>query len=356
MKICVIGGTGNISTSIVSQLVKHGHDVYCFNRGLSGKVSKGAHQIIGDRNDQKFYEKTMQDKLFDYAIDMVCMSAEQASSTIRAFNGVKHLIFCSSASVYGNEYSSYPKKEDYLLKPFTRYALSKAEAEFSFIKAYEKDKFPITILRPSLTYGSKLGLYRQISTDSSWIDRIRKGKPILICDDGSARCQFLHVNDAAYVFISLLGRKECFGEVYNVVNEKPFTWKEYHIEAMNAIGKKVELIEVPFKDLSKFKIPRFGLCQDYTSHDAYYSSEKLLKILPKFKSKISLNEGMHEVFKSMDEDGRIKNSFSQNWEDRIIRKKNKGSFKNGLLINAFLFNFDRIMVFIKRRLLRLLRL
>ena len=76
MKICVIGGTGNISTSIVSQLVKRGHDVYCFNRGLSGQVPIGAHQIIGDRNDQKFYEKTMQDESFDYAIDMVCMNAE----------------------------------------------------------------------------------------------------------------------------------------------------------------------------------------------------------------------------------------------------------------------------------------
>ena len=75
--------------------------------------------------------------------------------------------------------------------------------------------------------------------------------------------------------------------------------------------------------------------------------------MPEFKPKISLNEGMYEVFKSMDGDGRIKNSFSQNWEDRIIRKKNKGSLKNGLLINAFLFNFDRIIVFIKRRLLRL---
>jgi len=350
MKICVIGGTGNISTSIVSQLVKLGHDVYCFNRGLNAKVPKGAHQIVGDRNDQKIYEKTMQDESFDYAIDMVCMNADQASSTIRAFNGVKHLIFCSSASVYGNEYSTYPKKEDYVLKPSTRYALNKADAESIFIEEYKKSKFPITILRPSLTYGAKLGLYRQISTDSSWIDRIRKGKPILICDDGSARCQFMHVDDAAYIFVSLLGREECLGEAYNIVNKKAYSWKEYHIEAMNVIGKKVELIEVPFKDLSKFKIPRFGICQNTTSHDAYYSSEKLSKILPKFKSKISLTEGMHEVFKSMDEDGRIKNSFSQNWEDRIIRKKNKGKLKDGLLINAFLFNFDRIKMFIKRRL------
>ena len=32
---------------------------------------------------------------------MVCMNADQASNTIRAFKGVKHLISCSSASVYG---------------------------------------------------------------------------------------------------------------------------------------------------------------------------------------------------------------------------------------------------------------
>ena len=281
------------------------------------------------------------------------MNADQAFSTIRAFKGVKHLIFCSSASVYGIENTSYAKKEDYLLKPNNKYALNKANAEKKFIDAYKIDKFPVTILRPSLTYGPKLGLYRQISTDPSWIDRIRNGKPIIICDDGSARCQFMHVDDAACVFTSLLGKKECFGEVYNVVHEKFYTWKEYHIEAMKVIRKKVELIEVSFKDLSKFKIPRFSNCRDYTSHDLYYSSEKLLKILPKFKSKISLNQGMHEVFKSMDEDGRIKNSFSQNWENRIIRKKNKGSLKNGLLINAFLFNLDRIMSFIKKKLLRL---
>ena len=75
--------------------------------------------------------------------------------------------------------------------------------------------------------------------------------------------------------------------------------------------------------------------------------------MPEFKSKISLNKGMQEVFKSMDEDGRIKNSFIQNWEDRIIRKKIKGKLKDGLLINAFLFNFDRIKMFIKRRIFKI---
>ncbi|OUU25563.1 MAG: hypothetical protein CBB97_09465 [Candidatus Endolissoclinum sp. TMED37] len=356
MKICIVGGTGNISTSIVSELVQQGHDVYCFNRGLSGEIPKGAFQITGDRNDKKFYEKKMQQESFDYAIDMVCMHPDQATSTIRAFEGVKHLIFCSSASVYGREYSLYPKKEDYLIKPITKYALNKASSEKIFLDAFLKKKFPVTILRPSLTYGPKLGLYRQISTDASWIDRIKKGKSLLICDDGSARCQFMHVSDAAKIFVSLLGKKQCFGEIYNVVDNKFYTWKDYHIEAMNVIGKRVHLIDVSFKNLSKFKIPNFRICEDYTSHDACYSSEKLFSVLPTFKPRVDLNSGMKEVFKYMENDGRIKNSFSQNWEDRIIRKKIKGKLENGLSVNAFLFNFDRIIMFIKKKLFKILNI
>lgn len=352
MKICIIGGTGNISTSIVIQLIEQGNDVYCFNRGLSGKVPEGAHQIIGDRNDHQFFEKTMKDECFDYAIDMVCMNADQASSTIRAFREVKHLIFCSSASVYGTDYTLHPKKEDYPINPTTIYSKDKANAEKIFMEAFKKNDFPVTILRPSLTYGSKLGMYRQISTDASWIERIRQGKPIVICDDGSARCQFMHVNDAANVFVSLLGKKASFGEIYNVVDKKFYTWRQYHFEAMKVIGKKVELIEISLNDLKKFKIPRFKICLESTSHDLYYSSEKISKVLPEFNCKISLQQGMSETFSAMDKDGRIKNSFNQNWEDRIINKKIEGKLNSGLLINAFLFNFDRVKTFIKRKIFK----
>jgi len=33
MKICIVGGTGHISTAIVNQLLKQEHNVFCFNRG-----------------------------------------------------------------------------------------------------------------------------------------------------------------------------------------------------------------------------------------------------------------------------------------------------------------------------------
>jgi len=350
MKICVVGGTGNISTGIVNQLLKQGHDVFCFNRGIKGFVSHGAHSLIGDRNDQRFFEKVIQDANFDFAIDMVCMNASQASSSIRAFKGVKHFIMCSTVSTYGVNRDFSPVTEDHPIRPTTENGRNKANADDVFRDAHKKNGFPVTILKPSTTYGPKMGLLRQISTDFSWIDRIRKNKPILICDDGSAKCQFMHVDDAALIFSSILGKKECIGHTYNMVDRKFYTWKEYHEIAMEVIGKKVELIEVPYIDLERLKIPGFRLCREIFSHNLHFSAEKLFEILPEFRPKVSLKEGMRKVIEEMDKDGRIINSAQQNWEDRIIRKKRKGSIKSGILINAFLYNLDRVISAIRRKL------
>ncbi len=356
MKICIVGGTGNIGQAIVKKLLKAGHEVYCFNRGIKNKVPDGAHLIIGDRNEEKSFEELIQNHYFDIAIDMICMNSNHAQSSIRAFKSVKHLIVISSISTYGFVHKIYPVKEDEELKPTSSYGKNKAEADRIFLESYKQKNFPVTIVKLSQTYGPDAGLLRQISTDFSWIDRIRKGKPIIICDNGSARCQFMHVSDVALGISILIGKKKCFGEIYNLVSIKNYTWKEYHIVAMKVIGKNVNLIEIPFKYLKKFKIPGFKLCREIFSKDLYFSSEKLMDAFPEFSPKISLEDGMREVIKQMDKDGKIKNSFPQNWEDRIIDIEKNGKLSHGVFVNSFLFTLDRIFYFIKRKLLLFLKI
>ena len=60
MKICIVGGTGNISSSIVDLLIKSKHEVVCFNRGLRGSLPKNVRLIKGDRSDFKNFEKKIQ--------------------------------------------------------------------------------------------------------------------------------------------------------------------------------------------------------------------------------------------------------------------------------------------------------
>ena len=59
MKICVVGGTGNISSSIVNLLLKQNHEIVCFNRGIRNTLPNGVRLIKGDRSDTENFEKTI---------------------------------------------------------------------------------------------------------------------------------------------------------------------------------------------------------------------------------------------------------------------------------------------------------
>lgn len=322
MRICIVGGTGNISSSIVRLLFEKGHEVTVFNRGKHAKLMNGVHLIQGDRNDRDDFEKRMQKEKFDAAIDMICFNTEDAQSSIRAFRGVFQFVMTSTVCTYGIDYDWFPVTEDHPLRPITEYGRKKAEADSVFLEAYYREGFPVTIIKPSTTYGPQQGLVRQIAWDFSWIDRVRKGKPILVCGDGNALHQHLYVDDAAKAFVGVLGKPYTIGQTYNLVKRGFITWTDYHRTAMKVIGREVELIGVPLAILRKMSIPEFEICEEIFAHHVYYSSEKLFRDVPEFQPEITLDEGMKEVIRAMDEDGRIPDSDSITWEDEIISRIN----------------------------------
>ena len=318
MKICVIGGTGNISSAFIQLLLEKGHEVTCYNRGISSSVLPGAKLIKGDRNNRAEFERVIQEQKFDAAIDMICFNKEDAASSIRAFRGVQQFVFTSTVCVYGLQYDWLPVTEDHPLRPVTAYGKEKAEAEKVFLEAFYKDNFPVTIIRPSTTFGPIQGAIRQIGWDYTWIDRIRKGKPIVVCGDGLALHQFLHVDDAALCFTNVIGRENCVGQVYNMTKRGFTSWRDYHLTAMEVIGRQVELVGVPLDILESWNIPGFDLCKEIFAYNVIYNSEKLFRDVPEFSPKISLNEALADTISDMDRTGRIPDSDAITWEDRLI--------------------------------------
>ena len=57
MKLGIVGGTGNISASIVNLAVAQGHEVVCVNRGQHKPVADGARLIQVDRHDRARFEQ-----------------------------------------------------------------------------------------------------------------------------------------------------------------------------------------------------------------------------------------------------------------------------------------------------------
>src|SRR4029453_26681 len=90
----------------------------------------------------------------------------------------------------------------------TPYGQHKAAADATVLEASARTGFPVTILKPSTTYGPVQGVLGQIPSEFSGIDRTRQGKPLVVCGQGDALHQHLHVEDAARGFAHALGQTQ----------------------------------------------------------------------------------------------------------------------------------------------------
>lgn len=318
MKVGILGGTGNISASIVPLLVAAGHEVVCLNRGQSGPPPAGAKWVKVDRHDRETFIRTVQNEHLDAGIDMICFNREEAEVSVEAFRGVSRFIHCSTVCTYGVHFARLPVEEYHPCHPITDYGRGKVEADQTFLEAHRSEGFPVVLLKPSTTFGPIMGLPRQIALELSFVDRIRKGKPIVVCEEGMARHQFLQVEDAARAFVRVLEEATRFGETYNLVHPDPIPWRDYHLAAMRAIGREVEQVGIPLSLLEEWETPGIRICTEIFSHDAWWSPEKFARDFAGWEPRISLEEGIGRTIQVLDREGRIPNSDSMAWEDDLL--------------------------------------
>lgn len=190
MKVLVLGGTGVISRAIVTLLLQKKYSVTIFNRGNQTLSYEGdVQQITGDRQNREDFESRMRKESFDAVIDMISFNEADARSTVAAFrDNTGQIIFCSSVAAYKRPYNSVPtveSAESLYNDPAFVYAWDKAEMERYLNEEVRSHQLPITIIRPSLTYGpgaANVGVLRQ---NYGIIDRIRNGKSLVMFGDGS---------------------------------------------------------------------------------------------------------------------------------------------------------------------------
>ena len=319
-RVVIVGGTGNISTSIVRLLVKKGYQVTCFNRGKNQQeaLPSAVRMMTGDRKDRDAFEKAMQAERFDYAIDMICFDKDDAESDVRAFAGVEQFIMCSTVCTYGVSYDYLPVDERHPLRPVTPYGIHKAEADQVFLRAYREQGFPVTIIKPSTTYGNQVGLHSCVGISNLWIDRARKGKPLLLSGNGVTPHQFLHVDDAAKGFVGALGRPHCIGEIYNLVQEGFTDWKTYYQTGLHVLDCEAELVCAPLDLLESLGYGDKGPGCEIFAYPTIYDCRKIFRDIPEFRPTVELEDGMRAVIAYNDAHGLIPNCDDYPMDDRLI--------------------------------------
>ncbi len=322
MKTLIIGGTGLISTGIVKALLKRGAAITVFNRGQTeARLGGGVKHLAGDRNDFAAFESAMAAAgPWDVVIDMICFRPEQAESDVRAFAGrCGHFIFCSTVCTYGNTQTGLPTLETTPQAPLSAYGRDKVACEQVFLRAHAAKKMPVTIFRPSHTYGPGGNVINNLGWEATFIDRLRQGRPIVVSGDGHGLWQSAYSEDVGVGFAHAAGKPACFGEAYNIVGDEIVTWDEYTQRTAAAIGAPApRLVHIPTDLLLTLDRARYAALEEIFRFHGVYSSAKLKHDVPEYRSAMPYAEGVRRTVAWMDQHRKIAAADSDPQEDRLV--------------------------------------
>ena len=181
MKVLFIGGTGIISTASTRLAAERGIEVTLLNRGRHASVvPAGVKTLAVDIEDGAAVSRALGGAAFDAVVDWIAFEPAHVERDIALFRGrTRQYIFISSASAYQKPVSHYLITESTpLANPYWDYSQQKIACEDRLIRAYREEGFPITIVRPSLTYGDTQIALAINSWAKSYtvVDRMRRGK------------------------------------------------------------------------------------------------------------------------------------------------------------------------------------
>ncbi|MCX6082633.1 MAG: SDR family oxidoreductase [Chloroflexi bacterium] len=301
MKVLFIGGTGLISIACSELAVERGMDLTILNRSISPVHSApdGSKILIGDVHaDLGLLAEKIKGQQFDVVVDWIAYTPDDIERDIKLFSGkTDHFIFISSASAYQKPPVHYVITEETPMEnPFWQYSRDKIECERRLIAEYEKKGFPVTIIRPSLTYGlSQIPLIMgSWSNPYTIVDRIKHDRKIIVPGDGTSLWVLTWNGDFARGLLGLFGRKDAIGEAFNITSDEVLTWNQIYEELGRAIGKAPKIVHIPSDLIAAYSPPATGSLIGDKANSAVFDNSKIKKFVPDFQCKVSWAEGVRK--------------------------------------------------------------
>lgn len=228
MEILITGGAGFIGSHILAQLLgRRDMDVVVFDNLSSGSkehVPAGMELVEGDVCDEAAVDALFADHHFDAVIHlaaqtMVPTSVEQPVLDCRInlegvlhvleacrTHGTGHILFSSSAAVYGDNLH-IPLKETERLVPTSPYGITKMTTEHYLRVYHELYGMDATVFRFANVYGERQGEKGEGGVVSIFCKLLSQRQGITVFGDGNQTRDFVYAGDIAQAIIRALPLK-----------------------------------------------------------------------------------------------------------------------------------------------------
>jgi len=323
MKVLFIGGTGNISSACTRLALERGIDVYHLNRGNSeNPFKKTVKTLIADINKILQLKELLKEHLFDVVVNFIAYVPNDIQRDYELFRDkTDQYIFISSASAYQKPPLHPIITESTPLKnPYWQYSRDKIGCEETLNQYYRDKDFPITIIRPSLTYETVIPAAIGSWDDFTLIDRIRRSKKVIVHGDGTSLWTITHSIDFAKGLVGLLGHQQAIGHSFHITSDEILTWNQIYEAIGMAAGKSPEVIHIPSEFIARYDDFQTGNLLGDKANSVIFDNTKIKTFVPDFIATIPFKRGICNTVKWFEE---------KSSRMRIVNKTNE--FMDGII-------------------------
>ena len=300
MKVLLIGGTGNISSAVTNMLRQQGHEVWLLNRGNKHhEIPEGVNQIVADINNEAEVDRLLGNQQYDAVCQFIGFQPEDVERDIRLFaQRTRQYVFISSASVYLKPAPHYLITEQTPVgNPYSPYARGKIACEQVLMKAHRQQAFPVTIVRPSHTYGPQMVPVGVRGPKGFWqvLRRMLDHKAVIIQGDGTSLWTMTWNEDFAQGFVGLLGNPQTIGETFHITSDETLTWNQIYQTIAEALGVELKPCHIASDQLCAAAPPSWGYEANLLgdkSVSVVFDCTKLRQFVPSFRAVTPFSQGV----------------------------------------------------------------
>ena len=297
MRVLFIGGTGFISTAVSRLVVERGIELTLLNRGKTAAVAADVEHIIADMEQPASVRAALGEQQFDVVVNWIAYTAADIERDLALFRGrTKQYIFISSASAYQKPTTFYRISESTpLSNPFWQYSRDKIACEDRLMQAYREEGFPITIVRPSLTYEPNFPIALGGWGCYTLAHRLLNGKPIIVHGDGTSLWVVTHAEDFGRGFIGLLGNDQAIGHAFHITSDEVLTWNQIYQTIADGLGVEAKIVHIASDFIAQVAPDLAGGLLGDKSWSAVFDNSKIKAFVPGFEAVIPFRTGIRRT-------------------------------------------------------------
>jgi nucleoside-diphosphate-sugar epimerase len=297
MKVLFIGGTGFISTAVSRLAAAQGFDLFLLNRGVRATELAGVHRLTADIHNPDEMGAILHDRRFDVVVDWIAFTPADIERDLELFRGrVGQFIFISSASAYQKPPATPVITESTpLCNPYWDYSRNKIACEERLMRAWREEGFPVTIVRPSLTYDPNFPIAIGGWGCYTLADRLLKGLPIIVHGDGSSLWTVTHAEDFGRGFIGLFGNDQTLGHAFHITADEVLTWNQIYETIADALGVKADIVHIASDFIARVEPRLTGSLLGDKAWSAIFDNSKIKAFVPGFRAEIPFRKGIRRT-------------------------------------------------------------